>query len=65
MSEWPRATYKLAWSTRTGKAIRHGIPSGYSTHGCRCDECFAAFKDSNSHKRERAIVLAKADKRHT
>lgn len=31
--------------TTSGKDVVHGRASSYNNHGCRCDECRAAWKD--------------------
>jgi hypothetical protein len=30
--------------TKTGKPVKHGTPSGYRYHGCRCDPCTQAYR---------------------
>lgn len=40
-------------------AIPHGTAGGYVNHGCRCDECRAAFAaDMKRQRRRRAERLA-------
>jgi hypothetical protein len=34
-------------------SVQHGTESGYSYHGCRCDECRAAWARSQRERRAR------------
>lgn len=56
-----RSPEPLVWSVKTGRAITHGRPAGYSTHGCGCDPCYTAFVHSGTYLRERDLQWAVSD----
>lgn len=31
--------------TTGGREVKHGSPSSYNNHGCRCEECTKAWAD--------------------
>ncbi len=52
---------RIMWSRKTGKLIRHGTPSSYNNHGCRCDECYEARVTSPGRVRELELQRAIAE----
>ena len=57
-----RSRERIVWSKLTGRAVKHGIASGYTVHGCRCDECYEARETSPGREREKQIRRAASDK---
>lgn len=59
----PRERFeRLAWSAKTGRAFEHGGHRGYPFHGCGCEPCWDAYRNSASYQRRLEISRAASDK---